>query len=112
MANSIRQHPELSLPSTDNVTDLVVHLKRSFTQEQSTLLTMIEEDLKSTGHCRLYLTSKDGWMAARNSFALQKFSPIIPLFNREYVKRLHTYFCVILYINIFPESTGCVKLAY
>ena len=85
MANTIRQHPELSVPSDNyaNAIGLIVKYKRSFTSEQSNLLTLMEDDLKSTGSCRLSLAKNGNWIIVFNSFALAKNSPITPVFNRE-----------------------------
>ena len=85
MANTIRQHPELSVSTSDTTHDLelVLKYKRSFTAEQSNLLALMEDDFKTTGSCRFRLASNDGWLTARDSFALPKSNPVIVVFNRE-----------------------------
>ena len=73
---------ELSLDNYDNVTDLIVKFKRAFTMDQSSLLTMLEQDLKDTGTCRLSLAKKP-WGVSKNAFALRKSSPFTQIFNHE-----------------------------
>jgi len=101
IGNSMRKYPELNLnPSTshDTAPELVVKHRRTFATGKSVLLTMIEKDMKDTGQCRLYL-AKNTWAAQRTAFGLPKFSPMIPIFNREYT---YIYFssnyCKTLYV--------------
>ena len=73
---------ELSLSNTQNVADMVAQYKRTFTQEESTLLAIIEQDLKETGTCRLSLAKKS-WDLSQAAFALRKSSPVTQIFNHE-----------------------------
>ena len=87
IGNSMRKYPELNLnPATSHqiAPELVVKHRRTFATGKSVLLAMMEEDMKDTGQCRLYLAKKP-WGAQRLAFGLPKFSHITPIFNREYI---------------------------
>jgi len=73
---------ELSLTNTENVADLVAQYKRTFTQEESTLMAIMEQDLKDTGTCRLSIAKK-AWAMTQAALALPKSSPATQIFNRE-----------------------------
>jgi hypothetical protein len=73
---------ELSLSSTEDVPDLVAQDKRKFTQKDSTLMAMIEQDLKDTGTCHLSIANK-AWDLTQAAFALAKSSPATQIFNHE-----------------------------
>jgi len=73
---------ELSLPNGHDVADLVTRYKRTYTQEESTLLALIEKDLKDSGTCRLSLAKKS-WDISQTSFALRKSNQATHIFNLE-----------------------------
>lgn len=77
--------PELRREKTsrDTLIELITKRQRTFTTVRSFLLTMMENDFKKTGKCRLYL-AKSPWDVARTAFILQKNSPLTPVVNRQY----------------------------
>jgi len=50
---------------------------------KAALLAVMEQDLKDTGQCRLYLARKP-WGENKPAFGLPKFSPIVVIFSYEY----------------------------
>lgn len=82
IGNTLRENPELCLPNRDNVVELIVTYRRSFTTEQSKLLKIIEKDYKVTGSCRLHL-AKESWYNARDAYAFQKSSHLTSYFNEQ-----------------------------
>lgn len=86
IGDSLRKYPiELRLPSLTKIekaAELVIEYQRTFTAQKSTLLAFMEEDLKATGQCRVYLAKKP-WDTSQQALALPKFSPVVSTFNRE-----------------------------
>ena len=78
----MRQYPELRTTSEQAV-ELVVKYERAFTTVRSNLLATMEEDLKNTGQCRLYLAEKS-WDTSRVGFGLPKSNAIMTqIVNKE-----------------------------
>ena len=72
--------------------------------EKSSLLTIIEQDLKDTGTCRLSLAKKP-WGMSQTAFALRKFSPVTQIFNYEYNKFQITFFSFFFFfINTYYSN--------
>ena len=85
IADSLRKYPELSLETKTaygEAPELVVKQHKAFGAIKSVLLAMMEQDLKNTGQCRLYLANKP-WGVHLSAFGLPKSSPIILIFNHE-----------------------------
>lgn len=84
IGDSLRKYPELRLTpeDVDHVADLIVDNKRSYTFEKSVLLSIMEEDLKKTGQCRLYI-AKNPWDRAREALALPRSSPQTQIVSTE-----------------------------
>ncbi|XP_045031488.1 glutamate [NMDA] receptor subunit 1 isoform X3 [Daphnia magna] len=71
----LRKHPENSLDILDDDKDYVIYQKKVLAQFQSSNLFVIQEDMKSSGKCRLY-TAEKPFDELRISFGLPKNSPI------------------------------------
>jgi len=90
IGDSLRKNPELSLNSKtayEEGANIVATEHKVFTGGKASLLGVIEQDLKTSGQCRLYLANKP-WGANKVALGLPKFSPIISIFNHEYTYKI------------------------
>ena len=82
----MRKYPELSRKSNIayglETAELIAKQRKVLGAGKAALLTLIEQDLKTTGQCRLNLAKKP-WGVYRPSFGLPKSSPLIEVFNHE-----------------------------
>ena len=100
IGNSLRKYPELSLKSgsayTQKTAELIAKHHKVLGAGKAALLAMMEQDLKDTGQCRLYLAKKP-WGENKPAFGLPKFTPIVLIFSYEY-QIYNTIYRYILYM--------------
>lgn len=82
IGDSLRKYPELRLNFREHAIEYVIKYQRSFTSNKAGLLAMIEQDMKETNQCRLYLTKKS-WETIKLALGLPKFSPIVQMYNYQ-----------------------------
>ena len=95
IGNTLKAHPENLLQANPQLMEQLPDKINSdgghcYVMVDPVMKVILKNDLIKTGQCRLYL-AKETWAAQRTAFGLPKFSPMIPIFNREYIYTVYIY---------------------